>query len=125
VRTANVPGTLRGVVAREGDHVIVFAWAKDLHEAIAYNTRNKTTGHIPVMSLDGSKKELFPGSDLHMVAYDVPSKSVDGVALTAGDYIRVWDSRSLVGSKAGVCFNLASGRIGKFETVWTALNLVD
>jgi hypothetical protein len=113
-------------VACRDDDVVVYAWAENCTEAVAYNTRNKTTGRIPKVLLDMSKIEPFNQDRLYMARLEERSTSVDHVSWEAGDYIRVWDRVNCSHSRcSGVCFNLASGQLGNFLTMSPSLELVD
>jgi hypothetical protein len=126
VKEAHYPKNHEGVVAAPDDQIIVYAWAGNYTEAIAYNTRNKTTGRIPKDLLDMTKTEAVQVDRLYMVTSDEQPASLDHVTWKAGDYIRVWDRKD--GSYprcTGLCFNLASGKIGQFSTMYYSLKPVD
>jgi hypothetical protein len=120
------PGTHQEVVAQCGDDVVVYAWAENRTEAVVYNTRNRTSGRIPITLLDTSKTELVHQNSLYMATLDERTASVVHVPWKAGDYIRVWGRANGDYSRcSGFCFNVASGQIGKFSTMSSSLELVD
>lgn len=52
-----------------------------------------------------------------MVTSDVRYSNIETAGWTAGDYIRVWDKKDERYSRSiGLCFVLATGKIGKFNT---------
>ncbi|KAF2441480.1 hypothetical protein P171DRAFT_497714 [Karstenula rhodostoma CBS 690.94] len=116
VTRSHMPGNHNGVVARPGDRVIVYGWAKNGSEAIAYNARNDTTGRIPTLVLDVVHQEPVE-TKLYMVAADQPFTSELKVTLKAGDFIRMWNCVHGPNVWSGMCFNLASGQIGKYSSL--------
>lgn len=114
------------IVARRDDDVVVYAWANNCTEAIAYNTRNKTTGRVASDLLDMSNTEEFREDKLYLATSDEKSTALGHVTWNAGDYVRVWNRVDGSHSRSsGFCFNLASGKIGKFSTMSFYLQLVD
>jgi hypothetical protein len=112
-------------MAQRGDHVIVHAWTG--LEAIAYNTRNKTTGRVPQNLLNKHAQQECKEDKLYLDTSDGRPTIECPVSWKTGDYIRVWDREDDSNSRAsGLCFNLASGHIGRFYTnASSSLKLVD
>jgi hypothetical protein len=111
----HIPGTHQEVVARCGDHIIVYAWSQDHTEAVAYNLMNKTAGRIPRVVLDMNSNEPSDQNTICLAKEDKCNVPVGYVSWKAGDYIRVWDRvRGFYWNGFG--FNMASGHIGKFTT---------
>jgi hypothetical protein len=126
VKDSQIARSYHQIVAKRDDHIIVHAWAKNYTEAIAYNTRNKTTGRITMDLLDMSKTEAFEEDKLYMATSDERSTSLGHVTWKAGDCIRVWNREDSAHSRSsGFCFNLASGQVGKFSTMSFYLELID
>ncbi|KAK7177533.1 hypothetical protein PSPO01_16416 [Paraphaeosphaeria sporulosa] len=125
VKKDYTPRDDREVMARRGDHVIVYGWIG--FEAIAYNARNKTTGTISRTLLNTDKDEEYKDSKLYRATQDGRSTIEYPVSWKNGDYIRVMERDTDSYSYAsGICFNLASGQIGQFYTnVAYTLKLVD
>jgi hypothetical protein len=111
----HIPGTQQEVIARCGDHIIVYGWSQDHTEAVAYNLMNKTAGRIPRVVLDMSSNEPSDEDTIWMAKEDKCKVPVDHVSWKAGDYIRVWE-RVRGFYLNGFGFNMASGQIGKFTT---------
>jgi hypothetical protein len=111
----HIPGTQQEVVARCGDHIIVYAWSQDHTEAVAYNLINKTAGRIPRKVLEMSSNEPYDQDMICLAKEDKCKATVGHVSWKAGDYIRVWE-RVHGFYLNGFGFNMASGQIGKFTT---------
>jgi hypothetical protein len=115
VNKDHTPRDHREVMARRGDYVIVYAWTG--FEAIAYNTRNKTTGRVSQTLLNNHAQEECKEDKLYLATSDGRTTIESPVSWKRGDYIRVWDREDDSNSRAsGLCFNLASGQIGRFYT---------
>lgn len=111
VKKDHTPRNNREVMARRGDYVIVYRWTG--FEAIAYNTRNKTNGTISQPLLNTEKGEEYRENNLYQTTVDGRPSIENPVSWKKGEYIRILDREEdshLYGS--GVCFNLASGKIG-------------
>ena len=115
VKEDHTPRDDREVMARRGDNVIVYGWTG--FEAIAYNTRDKTTGRISRILLDTDRQEEVKVENLHLAMSDGCPTDEGPVSWKKGNYIRVWERKNDPHSQAsGFCFNLASGQIGRFYT---------
>jgi hypothetical protein len=115
VKIDHTPREDREVMARRGDYVIVYGWIG--FEAIAYNTRNKTTGIIsqPLLSMEKGKK--YRENNLYRTTVDGRPSIEYPVSWKKGEYIRIVDREEDSHSYgSGVCFDLASGKIGRFYT---------
>ncbi|KAF2193570.1 hypothetical protein K469DRAFT_712347 [Zopfia rhizophila CBS 207.26] len=116
----------RHVVANSGDQVVVFAWTKNHTEAIAYNPRNKTAGRIPADLLEKGDSKPFTNTKLCMTTSDERPNPLGLVKWKAGDYVRVWNREDKSHARSnGFCFNLATGEIGKFDTMSFFLQVID
>jgi hypothetical protein len=105
----------------------VIVYARIGFQAIAYNIRNKTTGRISQDLLDMNKREEWKGDKLYRATSDGRPTDDCPVSWERGDHIRVWEREDDSHSRAsGLCFNLASGQIGRFYTNASfSLKLID
>ncbi|KAL1612076.1 hypothetical protein SLS60_000299 [Paraconiothyrium brasiliense] len=123
---SQTPGDHNRVVARRGDQVVVYGWAEDYTEAIVFNTRNETTGRISGSFLDKSQKEVSDEDNLYLITIDEIQVALGHVKMKAGDYIRVWNREDGRNQRTtGLCFNMASGQIGKLFAWTSSLKLVN
>lgn len=125
VKDAYLCGNYQHIVASSGDWVIVFAWTNNRTEAIAYNPRNKTAGRISVDLLEEGDSEPFTDTKICKTTSNESHSSLGHVKWKAGDYIRMWnrEDKSHAVSE-GVCFNLATGEIGRFHTTCFSLRII-
>jgi hypothetical protein len=121
-----VPSNQQQVLARCGDHIIVYAWFYSPTEAVAYNPSNKTTGRIPVTALDMSSDEPYDQGNLCLAKMDEREVSLGHITWKAGDYIKVWGRVNYINPRcAGFGFNIATKQIGKFSTYKEYLETVE
>ena len=98
----NTPLNYEQVLADRGDHLVVFAYAKNRAEVVAYNPRNQTAGRFPADHLANQNSTPFSESKLYMTKSDL-AKMFNHVAWKAGDYVRVWNKTD---AKYTVCSGL-------------------
>jgi hypothetical protein len=113
----------RGVLAECGDSVIIFAYATDKSDAVAYNLSNRTAGRLPARLFDYESSELFLDSTMYQAISDNRAASRTLVGWTEGDYNRVWNKENQKNARcSGFCFVLATGAIGRFSTTSFSLS---
>jgi hypothetical protein len=118
-------GNYQHIVADSGDRVVVFAWTNNRAEAMAYNPRNKTVGRIPADLVKNEVSEPFADTQLYMTTSNESPSSLSHVKWKAGEYVRVWNRENHYANCEGLCFNVATGGIGKFHTKCSYLTLIN
>lgn len=73
-----------------------------------------------------SNPQNYEEDKMYMITRDVQNPFLGGVKLNAGDYVRVWNCEDGKDCRStGMCFNLGSGKIGKFVTIKSTLQSID
>jgi hypothetical protein len=112
------------VVANLDDQVVVCAWTNHRTKATVYNSRNNTSGRIPVDLLEKEGSKPFIDTELYMATVGYPYVALGHVKWTRGDYIKVWNKVVKRYTIQGFCFSLATGEIGKFNCPLSSLEII-